>query len=137
VGPAQVVRVPDHVDLITPAVLQAAGLAQGTERILFRTRNSALWAGKCATFVEDFCAVEEAGAEWLIDHGARLVGIDYLSVAPYSDTGPTHRAFLRNGVVLLEGLNLAAVDPGMYQLVCLPLRVAGVEGAPARAILIQ
>lgn len=137
VGPAQVVRVPDHVDLITPTVLRAAALAEGTERVLFRTRNSSLWAQEHSTFYEGFCAIDEAGAQWLIDCGVRLVGIDYLSVAPYSDTGPTHRAFLRNGVILLEGLNLSQVDPGAYQLICLPLRIAGVEGAPARAILIE
>ncbi len=137
VGPARVVHVPEDANLITPAVLEAVALPEGTERVLFRTRNSRLWAEGHTTFDEHFCAISEAGAHWLIERGARLVGIDYLSVAPYGDTGPTHRAFLQSGVVLLEGLDLAGVEPGLYELVCLPLRIAGVEGAPARAILIQ
>ena len=137
VGPARVVHVPDDVDLITPEVLAKVGVPQETERVLFRTRNSGLWAEGHTAFDEHFCAISNAGAHWLIERGARLVGIDYLSVGPYGDTGPTHRTFLQSGVVLLEGLNLAEVEPGVYQLVCLPLRVAGIEGAPARAILIQ
>jgi arylformamidase len=135
IGPALVVHVPD-ADLITPQVLDTLDIPHGTMRILFRTRNSALWSDGHVTFEERFVAISEAGAQWLIERGAWLVGIDYLSVAPYSDTGPTHRAFLSAGVVPLEGLDLSAVEPGLYQLICLPLRVAGAEGAPARAILI-
>ena len=137
VGPARVVRIPDNVDLITPELLNQACLSLESERVLFRTRNSILWTQGHTTFDERFCAISEAGAHWLIERGTRLVGIDYLSVAPYADTGPTHRTFLQSGVVLLEGLDLSDVDPGIYHLVCLPLRIAGVEGAPARAILIQ
>jgi arylformamidase len=135
VGPALVVHVPD-ADSITPAVLDGLDIPPASERVLFRTRNSELWAEGHDAFDEQFVAISEAGARWLIERGTRLVGIDYLSVAPYSDTGPTHRAFLQSGVVLLEGLNLAGIGPGLYQLVCLPLRLAGAEGAPARAILI-
>jgi arylformamidase len=137
VGPARVVHIAQDVELITPAVLEAMVIPQGSERVLFRTRNSQRWAEGHADFDEQFVAINEAGARWLIERGAQLVGIDYLSVAPYANTGPTHRAFLQAGVVLLEGLNLAAADAGVYQLVCLPLRIAGVEGAPARAILIR
>jgi arylformamidase len=135
IGPALVVYAPD-VDLITPQVLDALDIPPGTRRVLFRTRNSALWADEHAAFDERFVAISEAGAHWLIERGAWLVGTDYLSVAPYTDTGPTHRAFLSAGVVPLEGLDLSQVQPGLYQLICLPLRVAGVEGAPVRAILI-
>ncbi len=135
VGPALVVHVPD-ADLITPQVLDTLGIPLGTRRILFRTRNSELWADGHTLFDERFVAISEAGAQWLIERGAWLVGIDYLSVAPYSDTGPTHRAFLSAGIVPLEGLDLSRVQPGLYHLICLPLRVAGAEGAPVRAILI-
>jgi arylformamidase len=120
IGPALVVHALE-ADLITPQVLDGLAIPTGTERVLFD---------------EQFVAISEEGAHWLIGRGARLVGIDYLSVAPYHDTGPTHRAFLGAGVVPLEGLDLSAVGPGLYQLVCLPLRVAGSEGAPARAVLI-
>ena len=135
IGPALVVHAPE-AELITPQVLDGLAIPIGTERVLLRTRNSELWEQGHTHFCEQFVAISEEGASWLIARGARLVGIDYLSVAPYHDTGPTHRAFLRAGVVPLEGLNLSAVEPGLYQLVCLPLRVAGVEGAPARAVLV-
>jgi arylformamidase len=135
VGPALVVYAPD-VDLLTPDVLESLSIPVGTERLLFRTRNSDLWAQVGHTFCEDFVAISKDGARWLVDHEVRLVGIDYLSVAPYTDTGPTHRALLQAGVIPLEGLDLHRVEPGLYQLVCLPLHIPGVEGAPARAILI-
>jgi len=136
VGPALVVDA-GQADQLTPAVLETLDIPQGTTRLLFRTRNSNLWEQDSSTFHEDFAAISEAGAHWLIDRGVRLVGIDYLSVAPYVDTGPTHRALLGAGVIPLEGLNLSGIAPGTYQLICLPLRIAGVEGAPARAILID
>jgi arylformamidase len=135
IGPALVVFAP-NVDLITPQVLDTLAIPPATRRVLFRTRNSALWSDGHTTFDERFVAISEAGAHWLIERGAWLVGIDYLSVAPYSDTGPTHRAFLSAGIVPLEGLDLSKVQPGLYELICLPLRVAGAEGAPVRAILI-
>ena len=82
-------------------------------------------------------AVTEDGAFWLVEHGVRLVGVDYLSVAPYNDTIPTHRSLLQAGVIVVEGLNLSAVPRGFYELYCLPLKLLDAEGAPARAILIQ
>lgn len=136
VGPALVVDA-GQAGQITPAVLDTLDIPRGTTRLLFRTRNSILWEQDPATFHKDFVAISEAGAHWLIDRGLRLVGVDYLSVAPYADTGPTHRALLGAGIIALEGLNLAGIAPGIYQLICLPLRIAGVEGAPARAILID
>ncbi len=136
VGPALVVDA-GQAGQLTPAVLETLDIPRGTVRLLFRTRNSSLWKQDPGTFHEDFVAISEAGARWLIDRGVRLVGIDYLSVAPYADTGPTHRALLGAGIIPLEGLNLSEIVPGIYQLVCLPLRIAGAEGAPARAILID
>jgi arylformamidase len=136
VGPALVVEALEP-DVLTVAVLESLSIPLGTERVLFHTRNSKLWAQEQPDFDTTFVAITEAGAQWLIDRGVRLVGIDYLSVAPYSTTAPTHRAFLRAGVVLLEGLNLSDIVPGTYQLVCLPLKIVGADGAPARAILIE
>ena len=72
-----------------------------------------------------------------MDHGIKLLGVDYLSVAPYGDSIPTHRILLEAGVVVVEGLDLSAVPRGFYDLYCLPLQLLGSEGAPARAILIQ
>jgi arylformamidase len=137
VGPALVVHAPE-ADALSADVLAALQIPPGTERVLFRTRNSERWARNFAReFAEDFVAIPDDGARWLVAHGARLVGIDYLSVGPFGATAPTHRTLLRAGVVPVEGLNLSGIAPGVYQLVCLPLRIVGADGAPARAILID
>lgn len=136
VGPALVVYAP-QVDVLSATVLRELSIPQGTRRVLFRTRNSDLWARNEAEFDESYVALSEDGAEWLIHHGVQLVGIDYLSVALFADTGPTHRLLLGAGVILVETLNLSGIEPGLYQLVCLPLRLENIEGAPARAILID
>jgi kynurenine formamidase len=82
-------------------------------------------------------AVTPDGARWLVERGVRLVGADTLSIEPASDDYPVHRVLLGAGVVIVEGLDLTAVTPGEYQLVCLPLRIVGGDGAPARAALIR
>jgi arylformamidase len=136
VGLALVTEARD-ADALTADVLAELAIPLGTERVLFRTRNSNLWARGAQAFDEDFVAITEDGARWLVERGIRLVGVDYLSVAPFSASIPTHQMLLRAGIVLLEGVNLSDVRPGMYQLVCLPLKIDGVDGAPARAILID
>jgi arylformamidase len=136
VGPALVVHALE-ADALSAEVLATLPIPPGTERILFRTRNSELWTRGERAFQEDFVAITEDGARWLIERGVRLVGIDYLSVAPFDDVTPTHRALLWAGVVPLEGLNLSGIEPGVYQLVCLPLKIADADGAPARTILIE
>lgn len=135
-GPCYVVQLPDDVDEISAEVLERIPLAAGTTRILFGTRNSKLWAQGETRFQENFVAISEDGAEWLVERGIKLVGVDYLSVAPYSDSVPTHRVLLQAGVVALEGINLSQVPRGFYDLYCLPLKLAGADGAPARAILV-
>ncbi|MGD0609925.1 MAG: cyclase family protein [Anaerolineales bacterium] len=134
-GPALVVPIPDEVTLISAAVLERAQLPPGEERLLFRTRNSDLWGQGVKEFHTDFVAIPADGAEWLVQYGVKLVGVDYLSVSPYKNSIPTHRTLLQAGVVILEGLDLSAVTPGIYDLVCLPLKLMGSDGAPARAIL--
>ena len=144
VGPALVVHALE-VDALSADVLNDLQIPPGTERVLFRTRNSDRWArGErefarefARDFAEDFVAITEDGARWLVDRGVRLVGVDYLSVAPFDAIVPTHQVLLRAGVVPIEGLNLSGVAPGVYQLVCLPLRIVGADGAPARAILMD
>jgi len=80
--------------------------------------------------------VDRSGAEWLVKKGVQLVGIDYLSIAPYKQSRPTHRVLLNAGVVVIEGLDLSQVSRGRYTLHCLPLKLMGSDGAPARAILV-
>jgi arylformamidase len=136
VGPALVIHEPD-ADALSAEVLDRWAIPPGTRRLLFRTRNSDLWAQGKTEFWKDFVAITEDGARWLVDRGVRLVGIDYLSVSSFHDPIPPHLVLLHAGVIALEGLNLSAIAPGTYHLVCLPLRIQGAEGAPARAILID
>jgi arylformamidase len=136
VGPALVVLALE-VDALSADALDGLEIPPGTERVLFRTRNSERWARGELEFAEDFVAITEGGARWLVERGVRLVGIDCLSVGPFSAPASPHRILLRAGVIPLEGLNLSGVTPGVYQLVCLPLRIVGADGAPARAILMD
>ena len=133
-GPCRVVDL-RGVHRIGPADLERATAGHADERLLLKTDNSALWAQ--GAFQERYAAVTRDGARWLADRGCRLVGIDYLSIAPFEDPAGPHRVLLEAGVVILEGLDLSAVDPGPYRLICLPLRLAGAEGAPARAVLVS
>lgn len=113
--------------------LAAAGLREDL-RVLLKTSNSALWNG--GGFHQDYTYVTEEGARYLVGQGVKVIGVDYLSVEQYKKAGgPAHRALLSQGVVIIEGLNLSEAEPGMYEMYCLPLRVAGGDGAPARVIL--
>jgi arylformamidase len=136
VGPALVVEARE-AEALTADVLAELAIPLGAERVLFRTRNSEFWAQDEGEFHEDFVAIPEDGARWLIERAVRLVGVDYLSVAPFRASRPTHRMLLGAGVVLVEGLDLSKVRPGTYKLVCLPLKIVGGDGSPARAILIE
>jgi arylformamidase len=136
-GPCYVVQLPDGIDAITAEVLARTEVSSDMKRILFGTSNSHKWVKGESKFDEDFVAITEDGAEWLVERGVQLVGVDYLSVAPYGDSEGTHKVLLKAGVVVVEGLNLSNVVRGFYELYCLPLKIAGSDGAPARAILIQ
>jgi arylformamidase len=122
-------------NLISAEALARLELPPETKRLLFRTSNSDLWAQGVNEFYRDYTALSEDGARWIADHGIGLVGMDYLSIQRYEDSPVTHEILLEAGVVILEGLDLSGVDPGSYELVCLPLLVVGGEGAPARAVL--
>jgi arylformamidase len=135
-GRAYVLHLPDEVDLITAALLRQIEFPPRLRRVLFRTRNSLEWSRLPAPFREDFVALSPDAAEYLIERGVKLVGVDYLSVAPYADPAPTHQALLRSGVVIVEGLDLSQVPQGRYTLYCLPIKLAGSDGAPARAMLV-
>jgi len=134
-GQAYLVELPDQVDEISYEILDGASIPAGIERLLIKTRNSEIWSRGAEEFYEDFVAINNDGAKWLVQKGIKLVGVDYLSVAPFGEGVPTHRTLLNAGVIALEGLNLSHVPAGYYDLYCLPLKLGGSDGAPARAIL--
>ncbi len=115
------------------AAIRGLAIPAGTERVLFRTSNSELWSRPA--FEPSFVAVTADGADALVALGVRLVANDYLSIAPFTDAVPTHVTLLGAGVAILEGLDLRAVEPGWYDLVCLPLRIPGSDGGPTRAVV--
>jgi arylformamidase len=134
VGPSFVAHLPEALD-ITPGDLADLNLPPGIRRLLLRTRNSELWAAETAEFREDYAALTPEAAQWIVDQKIRLIGMDYLSVQRFADSSITHEILLGAGTVVLEGLNLSNVQPGFYELVCLPLKLLDAEAAPARAIL--
>lgn len=106
---------------------------KGVERLLLKTDNSELWNER--QFSHDFAALSVEGARFLLEAGVKLIGIDYLSIEGMEGDGEVHRMLLDGGVVILEGVNLAEVAPGEYELICLPLKIEGGDGAPVRALL--
>ena len=135
IGPALLLSFPDDLRAIGAADLRNHDL-KGRTRILLRTRNSALLSQK--EFVRDYTYLAPDGAQYLVDNGVELVGIDYLSIEQFhSGHHMTHRILLERSVVILEGLDLSVPAPGEYDLICLPLRIEGCDGAPARAVLIK
>jgi arylformamidase len=131
-GPARVVEITSRAG-IDAEELARVDLSNDV-RVLFKTWNSSLWTS--AEFRRDFVGVTAAGAERLVANGVRLVGVDYLSVEQFRRPGaPAHRVLLGAGAIVVEGLNLRDVEPGVYDMVCLPLRVVGADGAPARVLL--
>jgi arylformamidase len=137
VGPCRVVDLTHIEGHVSRADLEAVEVA-GTARLLFKTRNSELGLMAQEEFSEEYAAISLEAAEYLVEIGAETVGVDYLSVEPFEDKEfNTHHALLGADVVILEGLVLAGVEPGEYFVACLPLKLAGSDGSPARAILIR
>jgi len=134
-GRAYVLHLP-NVNLITASILMDADIPPRTRRLLFKTRNSDYWASGNMEFQTDFVALSIDAAEWLVDRNVRLVGVDYLSIAPFKLGKAVHSILLDAGVVVVEGLDLSKVSQGRYTLTCLPLKLGGAEGAPTRAILV-
>jgi arylformamidase len=133
VGRARVIELP-YRGGITQEHLKEAGLREDL-RVLLRTPNSALWNSGDG-FHQDYTYITEDGARFLVDQGVKVVGVDYLSVEQFHKPGaPAHHALLGNGVIIIEGLNLSEADAGQYEMYCLPLRIAGGDGAPARVVL--
>ena len=137
VGPCRVVDLTHVEGHLGRTDLESAGVA-GTARLILKTRNSEQGLLDRAGFEEGYAAISLEAAEYLVEIGAETVGVDYLSVEPFEDKEfNTHHTLLGADVVLLEGLALAGVEPGEYVLVCLPIKLAGSDGAPARAVLMR
>jgi len=135
VGPALVVEMAVEQE-ITTADLQAAAIPPGTERLLFKTRNSRLLDDD--DFRRDFVYLTLDAARWLVERGVQLVAIDYLSVEKMdAEPNIVHETLLRAGVVIVEGADLREVAPGPYFLACLPLKLEGGDGSPVRAVLVE
>ncbi|MBE7494925.1 MAG: cyclase family protein [Verrucomicrobiaceae bacterium] len=119
---------------ITADHLKGLKFATG-QRVLFKTRNSTRsWAMN--EFDKDFISIRADAAQYLVDQKVLTVGVDYLSIGGYGkDVVETHRIMLGAGVWVIEGLNLAEIKPGYYNLICLPLKIEGADGAPCRVVL--
>ena len=136
IGPATVVELPAG-ESITIDMLQEASIPSHTRRLLFKTRNSAYWAQGETEFQRDFMALDVEAADYLVRCGVDVVGVDYLSVAPFDQPVHTHTILLQAEILVIEGLDLSDINPGEYTLYCFPLKIADVDGAPARVVLGQ
>jgi arylformamidase len=139
VGPCVLVEFdgPGH---ISADWLERAKIPPRSERILFKTRNSARWGDRTAAFTRDFTTLNAGAARWCVEHGVRLVGIDYLSIEPQGpekEGYPVHKTLLGANVVIIEGLDLRGPSAGHYELFCGPLKLLDGDGGPARVFLIE
>jgi arylformamidase len=137
IGEAEVIEIPSDVMAIDHDLI-ATCCPTGARRVLFKTRNSSFWNETNGQFRSDYTHISPDGARRLVADGVQLVGIDYLSVERFKpERFETHETLLSNGVVIIEGLDLREVPAGKYELICLPLKIAGGsgDGAPARTIL--
>jgi arylformamidase len=126
------------IELTTRKAITAEDLAphdlSEDVRVLIKTHNSRLWGSP--EFQRDFIGVAESGAKYLVEHGIKVVGVDYVSVEAFKAPGaPAHHVLLGGGTIVIEGLNLRDIEPGVYELLCLPLLAVGSDGGPARVVL--
>jgi arylformamidase len=131
IGPAVVVDGTTVDGDLDEDVLARLDIPEGTERVLLKTRNGRLWARD--SFSRDFIRLTGGGARYLISREVRVIAIDFLSIGDEE----AHKELLAAGVIPLEGIDLREINPGPYQLLCLPLRLEGSDGAPARVVLLR
>jgi arylformamidase len=134
-GRVYVLHLPNAKE-ITGSLLEKSGIPPRTRRIIFKTRNSEYWSKNISDFQTAYVGLSADGAQYLVDHGVKLIGVDYLSVAPYQPNLDSHKALLNANVIIVEGLDLSHVSQGRYMLYCLPIKLGASDGAPARAILV-
>jgi len=135
IGPCRVIEIKDEKE-VTVKELEPYKIKAG-ERIIFKTKNSpVVWSVR--QYAGKFVTISLEAAKYLAEKKIRLVGIDYISIAsaqPPENIGWVHEAFLKNGIFILEALNLDGVAPGNYELICLPLRIEKGDAGPCRVIL--
>lgn len=132
IGPCRVIDLRGQAGAISASTLNASGL-NGVQRLLLRTDNSRLWQQD--GFVENYVGLTPDAARFLVECGIRLIGIDYLSIEPFEGMGEAHRILLEASTIILEGLDLSNVSAGDFELICLPLKLVGLDGSPCRAVL--
>lgn len=140
IGQVLVMEIDEEIDIITESVLTHHRdwlKLKAESKVLFKTRNSSLWKTYPTAFQSDYVGIDKSGANLLANLGLDLIGMDYLSVAPFNETLEPHEILLAQDIILLEGINLSEIDGGIYQLYCLPLNIVDCDGAPARAVLMQ
>ncbi len=136
IGEVYVLYLPDVKEISAEILQNNAHLFSGAKRVLFKTDNSSLWRDGDNSFYEDFVALTEDAAQWVVDNDIWLVGIDYLSIQRFTGQDRVHNILLGAGVVVLETLDLSSVEQGWYKLVCLPVKFNGIEASLTRAILL-
>uniref|UniRef100_UPI00404B04F0 cyclase family protein n=2 Tax=Flavobacterium sp. TaxID=239 RepID=UPI00404B04F0 len=115
--------------------LEQASIPKNCKKLIIKTDNQDYWSDNIKEFRENFTGLDSSGANWIVKRGIHLVGIDYLSIQRFKDGPETHQILLENGVIILESLKLDDVKAGLYELICLPIKLEGFEGAPVRAVL--
>lgn len=134
IGEVQVIKVPTELNIIKDSFLNTLNY-EIPEIIFFKTNNSFMHYLHEKRFIKDFVGIDRSGAKWLVDHKVKVVGIDYLSVAPYWDAAETHRILLEANVIIVEGLDLSRIQEGSYRFICLPINIKGREAAPVRVVV--
>ncbi len=133
VGPCKVIEINSDKKLIEVSDLRDK-IEKNDNKLLVKTKNSEIIHDN--VFHKDYISFSVEAINFLLEKGIRLLGIDYFSIAPFEDTNPVHRTFLKqNNTLALEGIDLSNIEPGKYQLICLPMKIEKAGGAPARVLL--
>lgn len=136
-GQVEVIEIENSVTIIDRSFLEKLARKNWPSRVFFKTNNSNRRLLENENFDTNFSALSPGAASYLVEHGVRLIGIDYLSIAPFENGTDSHIVLLSNDVIVIEGLNLADIQPGNYEMVALPILLDGADGAPARVLLIE
>ena len=120
---------------ISGSDLSVSNIPKGCNKLILKTDNQIYWDQNIQSFQEDFCSINESGAKWLKENGFHFIGIDYLSIQRFNDGPETHQILLNAEIIIVEALNLKHVTQGLYEIICLPLNLQGLEGSPVRALI--